>query len=350
MRSQAILAFVCSTCLLFAVCCLVFLEGCGGSTYQGPSPGPSPVISPTPTPPVSPTPTPITTSRVRIDISWAARSRAVNAPSSALSAVITLQGAGLDGGDFTFSVNRDADPRAYLREYISSGEAKVGTWLMNVRFFGSPDGAGALVGTAQASATLSTSGALSFTITTTGTIQTVEVVGGQSIRVGETRDLAFTARDSAGNVVVVTPGSAFFAVTVETNTRLQINPNGSATALRPNLATVTATVDGITSAPANVVITSDAVVTAAPNPAAVSITGTLTFTATVQLPGQPAPDQAVTWSILDPNGGAITPAGVYTAPAARGTYRVAATSVYDPTKQAVIPVTVQAGTVPIVVR
>lgn len=75
--------------------------------------------------------------------------------------------------------------------------------------------------------------------------------------------------------------------------------------------------------------------------------GTQTFTA--QVTG--VDDTRVVWSIAEgPAGGAITAAGRYTAPRARGTYHVVATSVVDRTKSATATVTVAAGGGIIVVR
>lgn len=52
--------------------------------------------------------------------------------------------------------------------------------------------------------------------------------------------------------------------------------------------------------------------------------------------------KAVTWSIEESNGGSITSAGVYTAPAFSGSYHVQATTVATPAQQAVYAVTVSA--------
>jgi hypothetical protein len=87
-------------------------------------------------------------------------------------------------------------------------------------------------------------------------------------------------------------------------------------------------------------------VTQPPPPVAVSVTPSapgvdackvLTLTATVT----GTSNGAVTWSILEgAAGGAVSSAGVYTAPTAGGTYHVVATSVADPTKSAVATVSV----------
>jgi len=56
--------------------------------------------------------------------------------------------------------------------------------------------------------------------------------------------------------------------------------------------------------------------------------GTISFTSTVQNAVNPA----VTWQVLEPNGGVISTGGAYTAPSAPGTYHVVATSVDDPSR------------------
>lgn len=79
------------------------------------------------------------------------------------------------------------------------------------------------------------------------------------------------------------------------------------------------------------------VVTVAPSPGAVDACRTLTFAATVT----GTTDTRVTWSVQEgAAGGAITAAGVYTAPSTAGTYHVVATSRADPARSAVVPVTV----------
>lgn len=74
----------------------------------------------------------------------------------------------------------------------------------------------------------------------------------------------------------------------------------------------------------------------APAEAAVDACRTVALTATVT----GAADPSVTWAILEAAGGSVTAAGVYTGPAAGGTYHAVATSVADPTKSATIAVTV----------
>src|SRR5258707_1092811 len=106
MRIDRILAFSFAMgALLGSVLC-----GCGGSGSSSPR-----------------------TTPVKVDIHWAARSRALNGPSSALSATMVLKQAAAVGGDLTFTVNRNIDPAAYTGSYISSTTAKVGTWDMTAQ-------------------------------------------------------------------------------------------------------------------------------------------------------------------------------------------------------------------------
>jgi hypothetical protein len=54
-------------------------------------------------------------------------------------------------------------------------------------------------------------------------------------------------------------------------------------------------------------------------------------------------NQGVTWSVQEPSGGTITPAGLYTAPPTGGTYHVLAASVVDRTRTGSATVSVAAG-------
>lgn len=78
-------------------------------------------------------------------------------------------------------------------------------------------------------------------------------------------------------------------------------------------------------------------VTISPAAASIAPAATQTFTAAVAN----TTNTAVTWSVQEgATGGSITNAGVYTAPAAAGTYHIVATSQADAAKTAVVPVAV----------
>src|SRR5262249_55421395 len=87
---------------------LAFVTSCGGGGGSGGS-GPK-------------------TTLVKVDIHWSARSRTLHAPSSALSAILTLQKASPDGTDFKWTINRDAALADHTGSYTSNNPAKVGTW------------------------------------------------------------------------------------------------------------------------------------------------------------------------------------------------------------------------------
>jgi hypothetical protein len=63
-------------------------------------------------------------------------------------------------------------------------------------------------------------------------------------------------------------------------------------------------------------------------PPSTTIRGGATVHFTIRIKGLPR--GTVTWKVDDPEGGAITPEGLYTAPARPGVYRVTATSTEDP--------------------
>jgi hypothetical protein len=424
---------------------LIF-SGCSGGSSGSPAGG---VTTPTPTP----TPTPATPTRVKATILWGPRTRqssdgSVGGPSSALSAKISLLRRSDNSTALTYDVNRGGITSG-PGTYESTGLATPDTYLLRVEFYSLENGGGQLVGTAQASATLRTDGTLSTTIATSGTIQSVAVVPDQVIPLGTTRTVAFTAYSTVNqdpaSVVAVTPGSAFVTVTSGTD---KLSANGEeVTGLAPNRAMITVSLDDAISEATQVIIASNAVVTASPNPALVSIEASQQFTANIANDGPAGGPQGVTWELSDsaagtldsatglftasrnenpdpaaaytitarsnydtdkvdvvslrvvsqvgvvitpnnangatipvsvrgtrnftaavsnvPEGkdagvtwavvggssqGAITQAGVYTAPATAGNYTITATSKFDPNKSASVVVNVQSGTVPVIVN
>ena len=82
------------------------------------------------------------------------------------------------------------------------------------------------------------------------------------------------------------------------------------------------------------------VVAITPATAVLDVSRSLSFAA--QVFG--TPDSAALWSVTEANGGTVTDTGVYTAPAAAGTYHVLVASRADATKIAVATVRVRAAT------
>ncbi|HEY7726768.1 MAG TPA: hypothetical protein VH880_15645, partial [Anaeromyxobacteraceae bacterium] len=147
---------------------------------------------------------------------------------------------------------------------------------------------------------LAPGGGATFTAQVTGAVNTAviwsvaEGAAGGAVTAGG----AYTAPAAAGTFHVVATSEA--------------EPTASAT------ATVT-----VSAAPLPVTVT------ISPPSASVDACRTVTFTATVT----GAADTRVTWSVTEgASGGGVTTAGVYTAPAAAGTFHVVATSRADPTK------------------
>ena len=259
-------------------------SGCSGG-------GGTPLASPTP---FGATPTPLRTAAFRVQVDWGARSRVVGL-SSAQSARITLAGGAVSGTDLAWIVNRPAGTAAVTQTYDSPSQARVGTSILTIRFFADPDGGGAEVGLAQASATILPDGSLTVTISTYTGVQSVALIAGQSVEVGETKTLGFTARNLQGNVVAVTTGSVFFNVVQDPQNLAVVNGGSSVQGSHPISALVTARIDTATSPPTLVNVTSGTSVAVSPVTAAIGSEFPLDLTATVS--NAPAAESDVTWAI-----------------------------------------------------
>jgi len=73
-----------------------------------------------------------------------------------------------------------------------------------------------------------------------------------------------------------------------------------------------------------------------PPTAEVPVLGTVAFRAVVGVP----PDTSLVWSVLEPDGGSISPLGLYQAPGAPGTYHVRVFTVTEPAYSGTATVTV----------
>jgi hypothetical protein len=219
-----------------AIAAATWLIGCGGGGGGGTPPPPGDKFT-----------------RAVVNIHWPERSRALDAPSSALSVVITIKGSKQDGTDLVWTINRPSSPSDTTVRHVSpTAEVKVGTWDVTIAFHAQADGAGAVVATGGARVAIAEDGTGLDAIALTGTIATVEVPAGQSVPTGVKKDLIFTAKDSGGAVIAVTPGSAVWKVVTGTDKLRFVN--GQAEAIGDGTATVTATVDNKTSAAATVVV------------------------------------------------------------------------------------------------
>lgn len=277
----------------------------------------------------------------RFSIDWGARSRNLDARSTALSVVVTIGGgAGSNGQDVTVVLNRTNQTASYREDVVTPQQVKVGTWPVTVRLFAQPDGLGDVVGRADASPAIQPNGEGIGAIATTGLVTTVQVVPGQSVLVGQTKDIAYTAKNAEGQVLAITLGSGLFTL-VGGGDRIRLVNGIAAEALKPGTATVRVSVDGVSSANTTLAVTSNATVQVDPPNREVGVKRSADFTAAV---GN-TPDTTVTWKIEEgAAGGTQAPSGgngtKYTAPATVGTFHLVATSQYDPAKSGAATITV----------
>jgi len=193
----------------------------------------------------------------RVAVDWSARSRGFSGPASAQSVEITIRG----GKNLTFKQDRATTLGAYTAEYVSPSPVAVGIHQIDLKFFGEQGCAGAVVGTASVAAKVSADGSLVRSdgtplgsIQTDATIAIVEVVAGQTVFAGSSKQLSFTTKDSVGQVVAVSAGSAFFTISAG-GTHLDLSASGVAQGLAPGEASVVVTVDGKVSPAVAVAVT-----------------------------------------------------------------------------------------------
>jgi len=183
--------------------------------------------------------------RVTATIAWPARTRVANAPSSALSGQVILVGANPNGSDFVWTFNRDPNnSEAHTTNLTSPNEAIIGTYNLRFAFFSQPNGTGDTVGNATKTVNLAQSTDLG-DVTVTNTIAKIEVAGNQKVGVGENLRPAFTAFTATNTPVNVSPESGIFQVVGGQNHASIIN--GLVRGVNPGIASITATVDGVTS-------------------------------------------------------------------------------------------------------
>lgn len=176
----------------------------------------------------------------------------MQAPSSALSAVVTLSGAQAGTADITLTVNRDPGALGAASDTKTFPNAlKSGLYPVTVQFFSQPSGGGVLVGQASRIADLSGTSVDLGDFAVSGTVADVLVSGKQTVAAGSQADLIYTPVDASGAALAnITPGSAFVSVVGGQNA-LAVS-NGRLVGLAPGLAQVTVSIDGKTSVPQSV--------------------------------------------------------------------------------------------------
>ena len=231
---------------------LPFASGCGGAnTIFGPKPDP---IETSPT------------NRAYLTINWPQLGRALDGPTSARSAKITIKKASTnDQSDVVFIANRDATkPGSHAATYDSGQGIYTGKRNITIEFYTLPEGAGTIVASASALIGIESNGQIQQTITLERKVGSVEVAAGQIVTAGTQIYLTYSVKDVAGNVIAVASGSAQFTVTVGSD---KVTTVGEvATGKSGGTASVTATVDGVTSAASEITIQASVRVALVANP------------------------------------------------------------------------------------
>jgi hypothetical protein len=182
------------------------------------------------------------TTALKLDIAWAARSRGVSAPSSALSAVVSVK-----QGSFP-AIDRTADAAGYTQSYVSPQKVAPGPNLLTVTFYAGKGGTGAVVGTASKAINLADDGTGAGEVLLVGKVQKVAITSPARLTVGQSADLVLSATDGNGAAVAVSAGSATFTL-LSGSEAATLTPDGKLTAKAAGVARVSAALDGKTSDP-----------------------------------------------------------------------------------------------------
>lgn len=152
---------------------------------------------------------------------------------------------------------------------------------------------------------------------------------------GKTVQLAASGLTASGSAVNISTDSFTFATS--NAAAVTVSTTGLLTGVAPGTSTITITDNTIGKSVTFPVSTITFDVT--PLTSQVAPSGTAQFTANIT----GITNTAVTWSVSPSTGGSISSTGLYTAPAATGTYTITATSQFDNTETATATVTVGNG-------
>ena len=240
--------------LLVIICAVLIACGGGGSGGAGTTASTSTTATTSTTSTTASTGSAMTP--VKLTINWAERSRVLNAPSAAQSAVVTVFAGVNATTDYKFTIDRNVAPAAYALSYTSPGTVRKGTLLVDIAFYAEPAGLGSVVAAGAVSVDFSKNNGEIGDIVVDSIIKSVTIPPSQSVRVGENKDLLVESRDVDLNIVATSPGSAILSVT---NGGGFLGVNGPTVAgLASGVGTVVASVNGISSLPVPVNVTGGA--------------------------------------------------------------------------------------------
>ena len=197
-------------------------------------------------------PTPETKAAPQVSVAWPERSKAVSAPSSALSVKATFTRT--DGsGTTTFVQDRPAGTGAQTVTY-TGGQVPVGSYNVLLDFYAQTNGQGSHMGLAAFPAKLLANGSL--TQPDGEPIGDVNFSGGrvssislqsETITVGVTTQLVPSVRWTSQGPAVVADGAFVFSVT-EGGDKISVTPDGKLTGTASGSARVSVAMDGVVSA------------------------------------------------------------------------------------------------------
>ena len=315
-----------SSILVAALASLSLLAGCGGGG------GGSDPIGGTPVPPAA-------TGKLSVGVVWPpAESRLV--PSNALSVRIDVVQNGATVRSMTL-----AKPATNA----DFAELPLGALSVRATAFPTANATGTALATATVAATIAADTTVSVPITMASTVARLTVPSGVIETVaGATNTMTVGGRDANDGVVLLAPASLSYVSDTPSLVAVTKNADGTGKLTYGSgvgLAKITATESG-SGKTVNLMVSVHAKVTVTPLNPPVSVSGQVQFSATVFGPS----NTGVLWSVRESNGGTISPAGLYTAPGAKGTYHVIATALGDPNVPVTATVTVRSGTGSVIVN
>ncbi len=190
----------------------------------------------------------------KVEIAWPARGRSFSASGAATAARSTFVGAGELGGDVSMVVSRPEGAELAVSRYVLSQALKPGNYPLRVEFLATSDSS-LVLAVANVSLQLMRNGELRRmdgqrlgTIGFESKVTALVLPSETRIDLGETVDFPITAVTDAG-ITALAPGSVRLALT-SGEAFVRIDPSGSVTARSVGVATVVASVDGVSSSPA----------------------------------------------------------------------------------------------------
>lgn len=196
----------------------------------------------------------------RVAVDWDDRSRALEAPNSALSVRVVLDSLTAGGETVEITGNRGVNTSAHTTTYTAAETTQSGLFDMTVTFYSEANLAGSVVGTASLQVRVLSDGSIVRpdgselgSVGYTGTVAKVEIAINQKVEVGETIELGVIALDEDDNPIALSRGSFTFTL-ISGDEFIDLEADGTVTGEALGTAFVTASVDSVTSTQTAVVV------------------------------------------------------------------------------------------------